>query len=36
MDEMKKALSKEGVGYADLRRLMDSIDTNHNGKINYT
>ena len=36
LDEMKQALSKEGVGYAELRRLMDSIDTDHNGRINYT
>ena len=36
LDEMKQALSKEGIGYAELRRLMDSIDTDHNGKINYT
>ena len=36
MEELKQALSKESVGYAELRRLMDSIDTDHNGKINYT
>ena len=33
---MKSALTKEGLNYAEVRRLMDSIDTDHNGKINYT
>lgn len=36
MEELKQALSKEGLGYAELKRIMDSIDTDHNGKINYT
>jgi|JI8StandDraft_1071087.scaffolds.fasta_scaffold1595675_1 hypothetical protein len=36
MEELKQALNKEGLGYAELRRVMDSIDTDHNGKINYT
>jgi Ca2+-binding EF-hand superfamily protein len=33
---LKQCLNKEGLGYAELRRIMDSIDTDHNGKINYT
>lgn len=36
MEELKQCLNKEGLGYAELRRIMDSIDTDHNGKINYT
>lgn len=36
MEELKQAMSKEGLSYGDIRRIMDSIDTDHNGKINYT
>jgi Ca2+-binding EF-hand superfamily protein len=35
-DEMKRSLEKEGMKYSDIKILMDSIDTDHNGKINYT
>jgi Ca2+-binding EF-hand superfamily protein len=36
LEELRVALKKEAIDYPTVRRLMDSIDTDHNGKINYT
>lgn len=29
-------MDQEGMNFSEVRKLMDSIDTDHNGKINYT
>lgn len=36
MQELKDALGKEGLHSNDIAKLMNSIDTDHNGVISYT
>jgi calcium-dependent protein kinase len=35
-DELRKGLEKEGMKYAEIKALMDNLDADHNGKVNYT
>lgn len=35
-EELKQGLVKEGLKVADIKALMDRMDTDHNGKVNYT
>jgi calcium-dependent protein kinase len=35
-EELKGGLEKEGLKVADIKALMDRMDADHNGKVNYT
>jgi Ca2+-binding EF-hand superfamily protein len=35
-DELKRGLEKEGMKPADVKALMDRMDADHNGKVNYS